>query len=128
MRVDYSELCRVEGSGLRELIKNKYVNLTAFYDGAPGELGVSSQTLRRFIGSEKPSQKKLARKILILLGKSEREYGKYFTDEEKKRSKAANNREVIGVMILKIEELEQKIDSLAGMISMYFRWKGDRKK
>jgi hypothetical protein len=127
MRVDYSELCRVEGIGLRELIKNKYANLTAFYDDAPKELGVSSQTLKRFIGSGKPSQKKLARKILVLLGKTEREYAKYFIDEERKGSKAANNREVIGMLILKVEELQQKIDNLASMINMYHRWDREKK-
>jgi hypothetical protein len=122
MRMDASELCRVNGGGLRELIREKYGLLTKFYVEAPQKLGVCEQTLKRFIGSGKPSQKKLARNILALLGRDEGEYGAYFRDGEKKRGKAANNREVIEALIMKVEELQVKIDNLGNMISIYHRW------
>ena len=126
MRVDGSELCRVKGGELRELILKKYGKLGAFYGRAPAHLGVCEQTLKRFIGSGKLSRKTLARKMLALLGVDAGDYGKYFIDGEKKPVAAANNREIIEVLILKIEELQQKVDSLANTITLHHRWDAAR--
>jgi hypothetical protein len=122
MRVDVSELCRVNGDALRRLILEKYGRLTAFYERAPVDLGVSTQTLKRFIGMGKPSRKELARKMLALLGEDAADYSTYFADEGKRKHRPANNREVIEALILKVEELQQKIDNLANTINLYHRW------
>jgi hypothetical protein len=108
------------------LILEKYGRLTAFYGLAPAQLGVSTQTLKRFIGSGKPSRKELARKMLALLGEDMADYGAYFTDEGRRKNRPANNREVIGALILKIEELQQKVDNLANTINLYHRWDSER--
>jgi hypothetical protein len=54
------KLCRVNGDRLRELIRAKYGKQSKFYEEVPRELGVCEQTLKWFIGSRKPSQKKLS--------------------------------------------------------------------
>lgn len=86
---------------------------------------MSTQTLKRFIGSRNPSPKELAWKMLALLEKDEGDYSAYFTDQGRRR-RLSNNREVIRALILKIEELEQKIDNLVNMVNFSHRWDGQR--
>jgi hypothetical protein len=119
----------VNGGGIHELIREKYGSIMGFYESTCVELGVSVSTLKRFIGSRRPSQKTLARKILTLLGRDASEYDRYFLNEDKKcaRVVTANNGDMLEALILKVEELQQKIDNLSAMISMYHRWDAGRK-
>jgi hypothetical protein len=95
----------VNGDGLKRLIQEKYGRLTVFYELAPEHLGESTQTLKRFIGSGKPSRKELTRELL-----------------------QTTTREVIEALILKVEELQQQVDNLVNTINLDYRWDNERER
>jgi hypothetical protein len=82
MRYEKEDLCRIKGSKLRKVIREKYGKLMEFYALAAKMCRMSEHNVHMFLGCGRRSQKKHAHTILTMLGMGEEDFDSYFVGEE----------------------------------------------
>ncbi|MDR2779383.1 MAG: hypothetical protein LBB16_03850 [Puniceicoccales bacterium] len=82
MRYEREDLCRVRGSKLRKVIREKYGKLMGFYSLAAKMCQMSEHNIHMFLGCGRRSQKKHGHTILTMLGLQDEDFDAYFIGEE----------------------------------------------
>jgi hypothetical protein len=122
MRYERDDMCRVRGSRLRKLIKEKYGKLMGFYAMAAKMCRVSEQAIHMFLGCGRMSQKKHGHTILTMLGIKDGDFDTYFIGGESSLEVSpslAGTSPVIPLLhaiIDRLNGLEEKIDKLSHMV------------
>jgi hypothetical protein len=125
MRYEREDLCRIKGSKLRKVIREKYGKLMEFYALAAKMCRMSEHNIHMFLGCGRRSQKKHAHTILTMLGMGEEDFDSYFVGEEScpalPPSGVASPDSsplvpLLHAIIDRLNGLEEKLDRLSEMV------------
>jgi hypothetical protein len=125
MRYEREDLCRVKGSKLRRVIREKYGKLMEFYALAAKMCRMSEHNIHMFLGCGRRSQKKHAHTILTMLGMGEENFDSYFVGEESCPAlppsgigipDSSGMAPLLHAIIDRLNGLEGKLDRLSEMI------------
>jgi hypothetical protein len=127
MRYEREDLCRVRGSKLRRVIREKYGKLMEFYALAAKMCQMSEHNIHMFLGCGRRSQKKYAHTILTMLGLKDEDFDDYFVGEEShsdalcpvSRSDGAAMIPLLHAIIDRLNGLDEKLDRLSHMVRIF---------
>jgi hypothetical protein len=128
MRYEREDLCRVRGSKLRTVIREKYGKLMGFYAMAAKMCQMSEHNIHMFLGCGRRSQKKYAHTILTMLGLKDEDFDDYFIGEESSsdalspvsRSDGAAIAPLLHAIIDRLNGLDEKLDRLSEMVKISY--------
>jgi hypothetical protein len=127
MRYEREDLCRIRGSKLRKVIREKYGKLMGFYALAAKMCHMSEHNIHMFLGCGRRSQKKHGHTILTMLGLKDEDFDDYFVGEENSSdalcpagcSDGDRLAPLLHAIIDRLNGLEEKLDRLSHMVRIF---------
>jgi hypothetical protein len=124
MRYEREDLCRIRGSKLRKVIREKYGKLMGFYALAAKICQMSEHNIHMFLGCGRRSQKKHAHSILTMLGLKDEDFDTYFIGEESPSDTlcpvgspdGTGMVPLLHAIIDRLNGLEEKLDRISDML------------